>query len=380
MLIVGRGLQGLGGALLSPAALAVITTSFEEGAARTKALSIWAAIASGGSAAGLLLGGILVQALSWEWIFFVNVPIGVAIVFAALRFVPDSRVQVARRHFDLAGAISVTSGLVVLVFAIVRAQEWGWGSAKTLGLGAFALVLLAAFIAIERRSPAPLVRLELFRMRSLATANGVFLIVLGGLFGMFFFATLYLQNILGYSPLQTGFAFLPVTAGIIIGAVLAQQLIPRVGVRPVALSGLTLAAAGLALLAATTEVGGDYLGVLGGLLAMAIGMGATFVPMTLVATTNVAEEDAGLASGIFNTSQQIGGALGLAILSTLAASRTTDLLADGAARPEALVEGFQLAFIVAAGMVAIGAVLTATLLRRKDVERIESGDAVPVPA
>jgi EmrB/QacA subfamily drug resistance transporter len=380
MLIAGRGLQGLGAALLSPAALAVITTSFAEGAARTKALSIWAAIASGGSAAGLLLGGVLVQALSWEWIFFVNVPIGVALVFAALRLVPDSRVEAARRHFDLAGAIAVTSGLVVLVYAIVRAQDWGWGSVKTLGLSVAALVLLAAFLAIERRSPAPLVRLQLFRMRSLATANGVFVIVIGGLFGMFFFATLYLQNILGYSPLQTGFAFLPVTAGIVIGATLAQQLIPRAGVRPVMLSGLALAAAGLALLAATTKVDGDYLGVLGGLLAMATGMGATFVPMTLVATTNVAADDAGLASGIFNTSQQVGGALGLAVLSTLAAGRTSDLLADGAARPQALVEGFQLAFVAAAGLLAIGAVLTALLLRHRDVERIEAGDAVAVPA
>jgi EmrB/QacA subfamily drug resistance transporter len=380
MLIGGRALQGLGGALLSPAALAVITTSFEEGAARTKALSIWAAIASGGSAVGLLLGGVLVQALSWEWIFFVNVPIGVAIVLAALRLVPDSRVAAARRHFDLAGAISVTGGLVVLVFAIVRAQDWGWLSGRTLGLAAVALALLVGFVAIERRSPAPLVRLELFRMRSLSTANGVFLIVFGGLFGMFFFATLYLQNILGYTPLQTGLAFLPVTAGIIIGATLAQQLIPRLGVRPVVLSGLALATAGLGLLAATTKVGGDYLGVLGGLLSMAIGMGLTFVPITLVATTGVADDDAGLASGIFNTSQQVGGALGLAILSTLAASRTSDLLAEGTSRPQALVEGFQLAFIVAAGMLAVGAVLTAVLLRRKDVERIEAGDAVPVPA
>jgi MFS family permease len=217
-------------------------------------------------------------------------------------------------------------------------------------------------------------------MRSLATANGVFLIVIGGLFGMFFFATLYLQNILGYSPLTTGFAFLPVTAGIIIGAAAAQQLIPRIGVRQVLLPGLSLAAAGLALLAATTEVGGSYLGVLGGLVAMSIGMGATFVPMTLVATTNVEPDDAGLASGIFNTSQQVGGALGLAVLSTLAASRTTDLLAGGTSRPEALVEGFQLAFVVAAALLAVGAVLTGLLLRHEDVERIEAGEAVPVPA
>jgi EmrB/QacA subfamily drug resistance transporter len=386
MLIVARGVQGLGGALLSPAALAVITTSFKEGSERTKALSVWAAIASGGSAVGLLLGGVLVDALSWEWIFFVNVPIGVAIVAAALRLVPDSRIQVAKRHFDLAGAISVTAGLVILVYAIVQAQNWGWGSARTLGMGTLAVALIAAFIAIEHRSPAPLVRLGLFRMRSLATANGVFVVIIGGLFAMFFFASLYLQNVLDYSPLTTGLAFLPVTAGIMIGAVMAQQLIGRFGVRPVLLGGMTVATAGLAALAATTEVGGSYLGVLSGLLPMSIGMGATFVPMTLVATTNVEADDAGLASGIFNTSQQVGGALGLAVLSTLANDRTASFLGGLGAVPSpdqvlaGQVEGYQLAFIAAAGLMALGAVLVAGLLRKRDVARIDAGDAVAVPA
>jgi EmrB/QacA subfamily drug resistance transporter len=386
MLIVARGVQGLGGALLSPAALAVITTSFDEGSERTKALSVWAAIASGGSAVGLLLGGVLVDALSWEWVFFVNVPIGVAIVVAALRLVPDSRVQVAKRHFDVAGAISVTAGLVLLVYTIVQAQDWGWGSARTLGMTAAALALIAAFIAIEHRSPAPLVRLGLFRMRSLATANGVFVVIIGGLFGMFFFASLYLQNVLDYSPLSTGLAFLPVTAGIMIGAMTAQQLIERIGVRPVLLGGMTVATAGLAALAATTEVGGSYLGVLSGLLPMAIGMGATFVPMTLVATTNVESDDAGLASGIFNTSQQVGGALGLAVLSTLANDRAASFLGGLGVAPSpdqllaAQVEGYQLAFIAAAGLMAVGAVLAAVLLRKRDVARIDAGDAVAVPA
>jgi EmrB/QacA subfamily drug resistance transporter len=386
MLIGGRALQGLGGALLSPAALAVITTSFAEGPDRTKALSVWAAIASGGSAVGLLAGGIIVEALSWEWIFFVNVPIGVAIIVAAYRFVPDSRVEVARRHFDLAGAISVTAGLVLLVYAIVQAADWGWVSARTLGLAALAFALLALFIAIERRSPAPLVRLALFRMRSLSVANGVFVIIIGGLFAMFFFATLYLQLILDYSPLTTGLAFLPVTAGIMGGAVLAQQLISRIGVRTVALIGMTLATIGLVVLGTTTEVGGSYLGVLGGLLPVAIGMGLTFVPMTLVATTNVEHDDAGLASGIFNTSQQIGGALGLAILSSLAVERTTNYLAglggapDAVQQQTALVEGYQLAFFVAAGLMALGGILTALLLRRRDVELIDSGETVAVPA
>jgi EmrB/QacA subfamily drug resistance transporter len=386
MLISARALQGLGGALMSPAALAVITTTFAEGSERTKALSIWAGIASGGSAVGLLLGGILTEALSWEWIFFINVPIGIAIIVAALRLVPNSRVEGGNRHFDLAGAVSVTAGLLVLVYAIVKAEDWGWGSGSTLGLAAVAIALLGAFIWIEGRSPFPLMRLSLFRLRSLAAANGVFLIVAGGLFGMFFFASLYLQNILGYSALETGFAFLPVTVGIMMGAVTSQQLVQRVGVRPVMLAGLTVAAIGLTILGLSTRVDGSYLGVLGGLFPMAVGMGATFVSLTLVATTNVDEDDAGLASGIFNTSQQVGGALGLAILSTLANSRTSGILGDLTGAPTqaqqqaALVDGFQLAFLVAAGLTAAGAVVLGLVLRRRDVARIDAGDAVAVPA
>jgi EmrB/QacA subfamily drug resistance transporter len=386
MLIGARALQGLGGALLSPAALAVITTTFAEGSDRTKALSAWAAIASGGSAAGLLLGGVLTEALSWEWIFFINVPIGIALVFAAFRLVPNSRVETGTRHFDLAGAVSVTAGLVVLVYAIVKAEEWGWGSFDTLALGGLALALLASFIWIERRSPSPLVRLALFRMRSLAIANGVFVLIIGGLFAMFFFASLYLQNILGYSALTTGVAFLPVTVGIMIGAMGAQQLVTRVGVRAVMLTGMVVAASGLGMLAATTSVDGSYVGVLAGLLPMAIGMGATFVTLTLVATTGVEVDDAGLASGVFNTSQQVGGALGLAVLSTLANDRTAGFLGDLTGAPTvadqqaALVEGFQLAFLAAAVLMAIGAVLIAALLRRRDVARIDAGETVAVPA
>ncbi len=387
MLIVGRAVQGLGGAMLSPAALSVITTSFEEGAQRTKALSVWAGVAAGGGAVGLLLGGFLVESLSWEWIFFVNVPVGAAIVVAALRLVPNSRHEGALRHFDLLGASTVTGGLIAVVYAIVEASSWGWGSPKTLGVAAGGLLLLAAFIAIERRSPAPLVRLELFRLRSLATGNGVFLVVAGGLFAMFYFASLYLQNILGYSPLTTGLAFLPVTAGIAIGATTAEKLIPRVGLRPVLLTGMLVAAAGLGVLAATTQVDGHYAGVIGGLLPMSIGMGATFVSLTLVATTNVAESDAGLASGIFNTSQQIGGALGLAVLSSIANGKTSSFLAGVVGRPsfldqqEALVAGFQTAFVVAAGLVALGTLLAALLLRRRDVARIEAGEvSAAIPA
>jgi predicted MFS family arabinose efflux permease len=274
----------------------------------------------------------------------------------------------------------------VLVYAIVKAQDWGWGSSSTLGLAALAAVLLGAFIWIESRSPFPLMRLSLFRLRSLAVGNAAFLIVVGGLFAMFFFASLYLQNILGYSALTTGFAFLPVTVGIAMGAVTAQQLVPKSGVRPVLLTGLSVAALGLALLGFSTQVDGSYLGVLGGLFPMSLGMGAVFVTLTLVATTGVDESDAGLASGIFNTSQQVGGALGLAILSTLANERTTGILADLTGQPtqaqaqSALVEGFQLAFFVAAGLLAVGALILGLLLRQRDVARIDAGDAIPVPA
>ena len=401
MLIAARAIQGLGGALLSPAALAVITTTFSEGANRTKALAVWAAVASGGSAVGLLLGGILVEALSWEWIFFVNVPVGAALALVSWRAIPNSRIETATRHFDIPGAVSVTAGLSLLVYAIVKAQDWGWGSLEFLGLGAAALALLGAFIAIELRSPAPLVRLGLFRKRSLALGNGVFLILMAGMFSMFFFASIYVQNILGYSALTTGLAFLPVTAGIMIGATAAQQLVPRIGVRRVVLTAMPLAAAGLALLAANTQVDGGYLSLLAGLLPVSIGMGASFVPMTLIATTGVDEDEAGLASGVFNTSQQIGGALGLAVLATLASDKTASYLTGlgGAPTPadqaQGLVEGFQLAFYVAAGLFVAGTVLVGLLLRRSDVALIEeqagaagdererredTGDAIPVAA
>ncbi len=385
MLIGARALQGLGGALLSPAALAVITTTFAEGSDRTKALAVWAAVASGGSAVGLLLGGVLVEVLSWEWIFIINVPIGLALAFASFRVVPNSRIEGARRHFDIPGAVSVTAGLVLLVYTIVKAQEWGWGSVETLGLGAVALALLGAFVAIELRSPAPLVRLGIFRLRSLAVGNGVFLILMAGMFSMFFFASLYVQNVLGYSALTTGLAFLPVTVGIMLGATLAQQLVPRIGVKRIVLTAMPLAAFGLALLAFNTQVDGTYLGLLAGLMPVSIGMGAAFVPMTLVATTGVSEDEAGLASGVFNTSQQIGGALGLAVLSTLATDKTASVLFGlGGAPTEAqqsaaLVEGFQLAFLVAAGLFVVGTAIVATLLRRSDVARIEAGDVAPGP-
>ena len=246
-LVAARGLQGLGGALVSPAALSIITTTFAEGADRTKALGVWSAIAAGGGAFGLLLGGVLTDLLSWEWIFFVNVPIGIATAALAVRYVPESRAPHRTRGIDLPGAITVTAGLVVLVYAIVKAEDFGWGSARTLGLAAIAFALLAAFVYIESTSKAPLIRLGIFRVRSLAGANTVLLLVVGGLFAFFFFSSLYVQQILGYSPLEAGLAFLPVTVGIGLGAAIAQQLVKRIGVRTTGAIGMLIAAFGLYL-------------------------------------------------------------------------------------------------------------------------------------
>jgi EmrB/QacA subfamily drug resistance transporter len=251
VLIAARALQGLGAALVSPAALSIITTTFADGPERTKALGVWGGIAAGGGAFGLLLGGILTDALTWQWIFLVNVPIGILTAVATLRWVPDSRMENVPRRFDLGGAISVTAGLIILVYAIVKAQQWGWGSGRMLGLTAVALALLGTFLFIELRSQAPLVRLSLFKIRSLAAANAVMLVIAGGLFSMFFFATIYLQRVLGFSALDAGLGFLPVSFGIGIGAGLSQQLIKRIGVKPVALIGLTVASAGLIVLALT---------------------------------------------------------------------------------------------------------------------------------
>jgi EmrB/QacA subfamily drug resistance transporter len=377
MLVAARGLQGLGGALVSPAALSIITTTFAEGPERTKAMGVWGAIAAGGGAFGLLLGGILTEALSWEWIFFVNVPVGIAAAVLAWRYVPESRAEQRPDSFDFAGAVTVTAGLIVLVYAIVKAEEFGWGSARTLGLGALAIALLAVFVLIERRSSAPLVRLGIFRIRSLLGANLVLLVVAGGLFANFFFSSLYVQQILGYTPIEAGLAFLPVTLGIVAGSGLSQVLVKKVGVRETTMGGMVLAAAGLFLLS-RAEVDGTYLGtLLPGLLLMSIGMGLTFVPVTLIATTNVSAEDAGLASGLFNTSQQIGGALGLAVLATLAADKTASVAAS-TDRASAIVEGFQVAFAGAAILMLVGVVLLAALVRKRDVANV-SPDQGPGP-
>ncbi len=377
MLIAARGLQGLGAAFVAPAALSIPTTTFPEGPQRTKAMGVWAAIATGGAAVGLLLGGVLTDFLSWPWIFFVNIPVGIAAFLLSLRFLPESRAEAEHRIFDLPGAVTVTAGLIALVYGIVQVQESGWTSAGTIGFGLLALVLLTAFVVIELKQRAPLVRLDIFRERTLRAANLSMLLVASGLFAMFFFNTLYVQRVLGFSPLQAGLAFLPVTAGIGIGAGLSQVGVKRLGIRTTSIIGMSISTVGMLMLL-TSDADGSYLGdVLPGLIPISIGMGLTFVPVTLLATSGVQNRDAGLASGLFNTSQQVGGALGLAILSTLAVNRTENHLGGLPGRPtavgqgEALVTGFHAAFLGGALFFVAGIIVMVTMLKQDDVEEVD---------
>jgi len=383
MLILGRGLQGLGGALVSPAALSIIINTFQDTRERTRALGVWSAIAAGGAAMGLLVGGILTDLVSWRWNFFVNVPVGIATVMLAYRYVPESIADLGHRRFDALGATTVTGGLLTLVFGIVKAQTWGWGSVSTIAVLGAAVLILAVFVAIEARSAAPLVKLSIFRIRSIASANTVLLLVASAMFGMFFFVSLYVQEILGYSPLKAGLAFLPASLGIIIGAGISQNLVGRFGPRNVAIGGLVLATFGMALFTGIPVHGTYVSDILAGLMPLTIGLGLVFVPVTLLATSGVSNDDAGLASGLFNSAQQVGGSLGLAILSTLAADHTAGLISHGAtgqvAQIAATVSGYQVAFTAAAAMLGAGAVLMVVLLRKRHLEGIEF-DPAAVPA
>jgi EmrB/QacA subfamily drug resistance transporter len=368
-LIAGRGVQGLGAALLAPAVLSIITTTFDDPSDRAKALAIWSAISAGGGAIGLLLGGVLTDFASWRWIFFVNVPVGIVLVFATVKFVPESQTRLPGRTFDLPGASTVTSGLLVLVFAVVKSSSYGWSSSRTIGLLALAIVLLATFLLIESRSSAPLVPLSIFRKRTMVAADVTVLLAAGAVFSAFFFVSLYLQQVLGYSPLRTGLAFLPFSAGIATGATISRMLVRSMGVRIVPLIGLVLATAGMLVLT-QLPVDGQYVSnLLPGLLPLGLGLGLTFVPITLAGTSEATGDNAGLVSGLLNTSQQVGGSIGLAVLATLAASRTVSiLLHSSVARGSvaaAKVSGFHLAFSGASLLLAGGLIVTAFQLRSR---------------
>jgi EmrB/QacA subfamily drug resistance transporter len=382
MLIGSRALQGLGAALVAPACLSIVDTTFTDPDDQRKALGLWAGLSAGGAAIGLLLGGVLTQAFSWPWIFFVNVPIGVAAVLLALRFVPDSRGEGVAQGTDVSGALTVTAGLALLIYTIVETDTHGWGSAQTIVLGTLSLVLLAGFMVIEKRTKAPLVRLAIFRVRALSIGDAAMVFLAGGLFANFFFGTLYVQGILHYSPIGAGFAFLPVAVLIGAGAGAAQRLIPRFGIRSVAIGGMILAAAGLALMV-RVGIHSTYVGtLLPSFVLLALGLGIAFVPVTLIGVSSVEGADSGLASGLFNTAQQVGGALGLAILSTIAVSHTSSALA-GVAHPSAhavalaTVSGYRIAFLVAAGFMVIASGVLVTFLRRGHVEGVATDGVVP---
>jgi EmrB/QacA subfamily drug resistance transporter len=367
-LLVARGLQGLGGAMVSPAALSIILTTFAEGPERNRALSVWGAIAGAGGAIGLLLGGVLVQALSWRWVFFVNVPIGAVVLALAPRIVPESRAAVAKGGYDVQGAITITLGTMALVFTLIKADSWGWTSGRTIGGFVVAAVLIAAFLIIERRQKDPLVPLRIFSNRNLAAADAALLVTVAALFGMFFFLTLYMQQVLGFSALKTGVAYMPLSVTLIASSAVAAKLVDRFTPKPVLGAGLLIAAVGFLLLTRVSGHGDYGSHVLPAMIILAAGMGMAFVPVTIAGTSGVAPDDSGLASGLLNMTQQVGGSLGLAILSSIATSRTTSALHTGLALPAALTHGFKGAFIIGAALCAMGAAITITLLpgRRRE--------------
>ena len=364
MLVGARAAQGLGGAIVSPATLAIITTTFSDGADRNKALGAWGAMGGAGGAFGVLLGGVLTETLSWQWILFINVPIGIAAAVLAPRFVEEGRDRSRARNFDMAGALSVTLGLVAIVFAIVRTEVNGWGSAQTLLVLGAGVALIALFLAIEGRlASRPLMPLRIFRSRALSGANAIVFLLGAGMFGMWFFVSLYLQQVLGYTPLEAGLAFLPMTAAIIIGATVVSRIARRVGVKRLLVVGMTLMAAGMALFSRVSADGGYASDVLLPSLLTAAGLGTAFVPVTIAAVSGVAPADAGLASGLVNTSRQMGGALGLAVLATVATARTDALTGSASSRAVALTGGFQRAFEIGAGFALAGALVALLVLR-----------------
>jgi EmrB/QacA subfamily drug resistance transporter len=359
VLILGRAVQGIGGAMIVPAVLSIITTNFTTALDREKALAVWSAISATGGAVGLLLGGVLTSSLSWRWIFLVNVPVGALVMLATIRIVPESRRAGSKRAFDAAGATLVTAGLGVFVFGIVKSEAWGWGSARTWALVAGGLVLIAAFLAFERRSSAPLMRLGIFRTPGLGPASTIQVLTSGAAIATFFFVSLYAQQVLGYRPFSGGLALLPFSAGIVSGATIARKAVPKVGPRGVALVGIALGLAGLLVLS-RVPVNGHYASnVLVGVLPLSLGLGLTFLPITLIATTRVESQDAGLASGILNTAQQMGATLGLAVLSTLAASRTF----EHAGIRTLQLGGYHLAFDGAAAFLGVAWLIALFVLR-----------------
>ncbi|MGP3633277.1 MFS transporter [Streptomyces sp. 24-1644] len=403
-LLAARALQGVGGAIASPTALALITTTFREGPERNRAFGVFAAVSAGGSAIGLLAGGLLVEWLDWRWILFVNVPIGLLIVLATPRYIRESERHPG--HFDILGALTSTVGMVLLVYGFIRASEDGWRDGLTLLAFAAAIVLLAVFLLIENRSKQPITPLWMFRDRNRAGSYGMMLSLAAAMFGMFFFLTLFVQNILDFSPLRAGLAFLPVSVIIAVGAGIASQLLPRWGPKPFMVVGAVLAAAGLAWLT-LTDIDSTYLGsILGPMLVFGLGMGMQFVSLTLMAVSGVGARDSGAASGILNATQQVGGSLGLSILVTIFGTASRNEATDQVPRfmaeatpaelqefrrtgelpgtwgDQVLTSGISSAFIGAAVLAIIAALIALVVIqvRPADLERLRGGESTPLGA
>jgi EmrB/QacA subfamily drug resistance transporter len=379
-LIAARAAQGLGAAIISPSALSIVTTLFRDGAERNKALGAWGAVAGSAGAAGVLLGGVLTDGLGWEWVLWVNVPVSLIALALTPGLIPESRSESATRYFDAAGAVSVTAGLSVLAYALLDASSAGWGSTKIVALLALSVALIGAFVVIELRSAAPLVPFRIFRLKTLTGANVVGILLGASLFSMFFFISLYMQQVLGYSAIHAGLSYLPLALTIIVAAGLGGQLVTRFGFKPILAAGMLFVALGLVWFS-RVSVGGAFLSdILGPSLLAAIGLGFGFVTSTIAAVSGVEEREQGLASGLINTSQQIGGALGLAVLSTIATSRTDHVLASGSNLPRALTDGFQSAFLGGAVIAALGFVATLILIRSRDSRaHVEMANAEPAP-
>ncbi|HEY7561291.1 MAG TPA: MFS transporter [Gaiellaceae bacterium] len=378
MLIAMRLLQGAAGAILSPSVFSITTVTFAEGSERNKALGILGAIAGSGAAIGVLLGGILTEYAGWEWIFFVNVPIGVLALLAVPRYVSESRAADLERHFDAAGAITVTASLMIFVYALTQTTNVGWLTFRTIGLFILSAVLMVAFFFIESRSRSPLVPLRIFRRRTLVGANTVGFGLGTAIFGMFFLLSLYMQQVLGFSALETGVGYLAVALTAVAASGVAQALVTRIGVKPVLATGLGLLAAGL-IFFTQVSVDGSYVSdLLPGFLLVGVGLGFSFVPVSIAALAGATDKEAGLQSGLINTSQQIGGALGLAILSTVATTRTENLLKEGASQAVALTDGFSLAFWVGAAVAIVSVIATLVLLKREEVATEPETAGAPV--
>jgi EmrB/QacA subfamily drug resistance transporter len=381
-LVAARAVQGLGGAVVSVVALSLTMIMFTEPAERAKAMGIFGFVLSGGGTAGVLLGGVLTDLLSWNWIFLVNLPVGVAVVALSLLLLPAARAPSDGQRLDLAGAVTVTASLMVAVYAIVNGNETGWTSGQTLGLLAGAAALLALFLGIEARTSSPLVPLGLFRFRNLSTANVVGILMAGGMFAAFFLSALYLQQVLGYTPLEVGLAYLPST--VIWGTAsfaLSDKLVMRFGIRPPLLVGLSLMAVGILLFARAPVDGNFLVDVLPAMALQGFGAGIGFNPILLAAMGDVKPTEAGLASGVVNTSFMMGGALGLAVIASLAVSRTDSLLASGDSELLALTGGYHLGFLVGALFTAAAVLLAGLLLRSAPHAPGQEGEeAMGVPA